>query len=71
MHSWGKLWTTRYKKTKKTQPALLKSWEQKQGVASKSRVLCMPPALTTKGVGKTPKPPLQPDPWTHPYPHAI
>ena len=28
----------------------------------------MPPAHNTEGVGKTPKPPLRPDPWTHPYP---
>ena len=29
----------------------------------------MPPALnTTKGEGRLPKPPLRPDPWTHPYP---
>ena len=29
----------------------------------------MPPAQnTTKGVGRPPKPPLWPDPWTHPHP---
>ena len=29
----------------------------------------MPPAhSTTKGMGRPPKPRLQPDPWTHPYP---
>ena len=33
MHSWGKLWTIRHKKTKETQLPLLKSWEQKQGTA--------------------------------------
>ena len=55
MHSWGKLWTTRYKKTKPnpTQLPLLKSREQKQGVGSKSRVLRVPPALnTTEGGAK-------------------
>ena len=32
----------------------------------------MPPALhTSKGVGRPPKLPLQPDPWTHPYPQLI
>ena len=32
----------------------------------------MPPALhTSKGVGMPPKLPLQPDPWTHPYPQLI
>ena len=61
--SWGKLWTTRYKETKKTQPPLLKSRENKQGVGSKGRVLRMPPALnTTKAVGHPPKPALQPNP---------
>lgn len=64
MHSWGKLWTTRYKKTKKTkkqksQLPLSESQEQKQGVEGKTRGLSMHPALiTSKGVGKTPKPPL-------------
>ena len=72
MHSWGKLWTIRYKETQKTQLLLLKSWEPKQGVGSKSKTLCMPPAHnTTKGVGKPPKTPLWPDPWTHPFPHPI
>lgn len=44
---------------------------KKQGHRSKSRELCMQPALnTTKSVGKTPKPPHQPDPRTSlPSPH--
>ena len=59
MGSWGKLWTTRYKKTKN--PAATSEEpgakagcrEQKQGVGSKSRVLRMPPALNpTKGWAK-------------------
>ena len=29
----------------------------------------MPPALSTKGLGKPPKPPLWPNSGTHPYPH--
>ena len=50
---------------------LLKSQEQKQGVRSKTRVLRMLPALnTTRGVGRPPKPPLRPNPWTYPYPHS-
>ena len=40
----GQILNKRYKKTKKAQLPLLKSQEQKQGVGSKSRVLCMPPA---------------------------
>ena len=68
----GQILDNRYKKTPKAQLPFLKSWEQKQRVGSKSRVLCMCPAhTTTKGVGKPPKPRLQPDPWTHPYPHPI
>ena len=46
MLSWDKLWTKRYKKTKKAQLPLLKRREQKQGVGSKSRALRMPPAHT-------------------------
>ena len=43
--------------------------QQKQRFRSKIRVLHMPPAnSTTKRVGRPPKPPFQPDPWTHPYP---
>ena len=45
-------------KRPKLQVPLLKSWEQKQVVGSKSRVLRMPPALnTTRGVGRPPVPP--------------
>ena len=43
----GQILIKRYKKTKKAQLPLLKSQEQKQGVGSKSRVLCMPPAHNT------------------------
>ena len=32
----------------------------------------MPPAIsTTNGMGKLPKPLLQPDPWMQPYPHPL
>ena len=73
MCSWGKFWTKDTKRPKKKpQLPLLKSWEQKQGVGGKSRALRMPPARnTTKGAGRPPEPRLQPDPWTHPYPHPI
>ena len=43
----GQILNKRYKKNKKAQLPLLKSQEQKQGVGSKSRVLCMPPAHNT------------------------
>ena len=58
------------KRDQNTQLPLLKSleqktecWDQKQGTAHTP--------CTTKGVGKSPKPPLQPKPWTQPYPHPI
>ena len=41
-------------KRPKLQVPLLKSWEQKQGVGSKSRVLRMPPAHVTATLGDTP-----------------
>ena len=64
LHSWGKWWTRRYKKTK-TQLTLLKS-------RSKSRVLRMPPALNTaKRLGESPKPPLRSGPRYTFYPHPI
>ena len=48
MLSWGKLWTTRYKRSKLN----LYFW----GARNKSRVLHMVPAQsTTKGVGRPPK----------------
>ena len=73
MCSWGKFWTKDTKRPKNpTATSEEPGAEQKQGVGSKSRVLSMPPALnTTRGVGKTPKPPLWPNAWTHPYPHPI
>ena len=46
-------------KIQKDQLSLLESWEHKQGVGSKGRVLHIPPALkTATGMGKPPKPPL-------------
>nr|XP_030719679.1 uncharacterized protein LOC115857032 [Globicephala melas] len=44
-HSWGKLWTTRYKKTKpnQTQLPLLKSWEQKNRVSGAKAGSCACP----------------------------
>ena len=64
-------WTKDTKRQKK-KIAQLKGLEQKLAVESKSRILNMPSAHeTTRGVGKLPKPPLLPDPWTHPYPYSI
>ena len=40
--------------------------EQKQGSGG-----MFPEHTTILGVGKPPRPPLQPDPWTHPYPHPV
>ena len=43
----GKFWMQKIQSDQKTQLALLKSLEQKHGVESKSRVLCMPPTHNT------------------------
>ena len=67
MCSWGIFWTKRYKKITKPPPNCY-FWRAR----SKKSVLFMPPALsTTKGVGETLKPALQPCPWTLPSSHPI
>ena len=53
MGSWGKLWTTRHKKTK-TPAAIYEMWGAKMGDYTCS-LHTMPPR---KGVGRPPKPPL-------------
>ena len=59
----GQITDNKIQKDQKTQLLLLKSQEQKQCVGRESRVLHMPPAHnTTKGVGRPPKPTLQPNP---------
>ena len=69
MFSWGKLRTKDTKKpenptaTFEEPGAKAKGRQQRQGTAH------APCAHHHKGMGKPPKPPLQPDPWTHPYPH--
>ena len=72
MHAHG-LDTKRLKKQQQKNPhqiPLLKSYEQKQGVESKSRVLLMSSApSTTKGAGTPPKPALWRAAGTCPYPH--
>ena len=68
----GHILENKIQKDQKAQLPLLKSQEQKQGIRSKSRVLCMPHAVnSTKGVGRPPKPPLQPNALTRPYLHPI
>ena len=59
------------KKKNPPQMPLLKSWSFQQEVGSKSRVLEHAPCTQRhKGVGRTPKPPRWPCPWTHPCPQT-
>ena len=51
MCSCGKLWSKSHKKTKQPNCYFSKSWEQKQGVRSKSRLVSMPPQGESKGSG--------------------
>ena len=77
-HCCPKLRTKKYKQTKKkknkTKPPqmpILKSWSFQQEVGSKSRVPeHVPCTQCHKGVGRTPKPPRWPCPWTHTCPHT-
>ena len=64
MRSWGKLWITRYEKTKKP-TATSKESGAKQGTAP------VPCTQHHQGVSRSPKPRLRPHPWTCPYPHPI
>ena len=60
--SWGKLWTIKYNKAKKT---LFYFWRDE----GKIWVLGMSPAHNaTKDMGRPPKPSPWFDPWTCPYP---
>ena len=52
-------------KDQNTQLTPLKSLRQKQGPGH------APCTQHLQSQGKTPQPSLQPDPWTHPYPHPI
>ena len=64
MHPWGQILNPKDTKRPKIQLPFLNSLEQKQSTA-------LPPAHnTTGGVGTTPKPALQPDPWIHSNPHT-
>ena len=71
MRSQGKFWTKDTRRPKNPTAASEEPgvktgcWEQKHGT---EHAPCTP---HHQRVGKTPKPPLRPDPWTHPYPHPI
>ena len=68
----GQIMDNKIEKDQKSPTSTSEELGAKTGSRSKSRVLCMPPALnTTKEVGKPPKLPLQPDPWSRLYPHPI
>ena len=72
--SWGKLWTTRHKKTLNPSATSERLRTKTEGavVGSKSRVLHIPPAPnTTKRVGRPFKPLSSPTPGHTPYPHPI
>ena len=65
IHSWGKLWTRRYKEIRNP-TATPEEWEQKQGARSRSRALRKPSAHTTtqgwasclsRPCGPSPRPP--------------
>ena len=69
--NYGQQNTKRPKKTKPPQMPILKSWSFQQEVGSKSRVPEHAPCTQChKGVGRTPKPPRWPCPWTHPCPQT-
>lgn len=59
-------------KDEKTQLPLPKRQEQKQNVESKSRALCLSPALNNpRAVDSAPKSAFSPDPWAHPDPLPV
>ena len=60
-HSWGKLWTKRYKETKKSPTATSEEPEAEQGI----HWLC------THHPQRAARPPLQPTPWTHAHRHPV
>ena len=64
-YGYAKLGQILDKRDQNTQLPLLKSLEQKKGCWEQKQGTAHAPC-TTKGVGKSPKPPLQPNPWTHP-----
>ena len=74
VYSWGKLLTTRHKKTPNPTATSerLRTKTRVVVVGSKSRVLLIPPAPnTTKRVGRPLKPPSSPTPGHTAYPHPL
>ena len=65
LHSWGESWTSKIQRDQKAQLPFLRSLEQKQDTVH------APYTHHHLGVGKTPKPRLQPDPWTCPASHPV
>ena len=58
-------------KDQEAQRPLLKSWDKSRELGAKAEYWAYPLHMTTEGVGKPTKPPLQPDPWTHTHPHLV
>ena len=62
LHSWGKFWTQ----------MIQRAWSKNRVWGAKGGYWACPLVhTTTKGVGKIPKQPLRPEPWTLPYLHSI
>ena len=69
--SWGKLQTKGFKKTKQPNCYFWRPRSKNWVLGAKAGYCACPPVLnTTKGAGTLPKPPLQPNLWTHPYSHS-
>jgi len=69
MCRWYKFWTQKIQRDQKPNCQTKNPTATSEEPWAKT-VLHKPPAhTTTYGVDKTPKPPLWPDGWTHPYPH--
>ena len=58
-------------KDQEAQRPLLKSWDKSRELGAKAEYWAYPLYMTTERGGKPTKPPLQPDPRTHTYPHLV
>lgn len=58
-------------KDQEAQRPLLKSWGKSRELGAKAEYWAYSLHMTTEGVGKATEPPLQPDPWTHTFPHLV